>query len=277
MEPFIRKMRGDMCFWDDAKKAANDNKSVTFPKSEVNWYFHPLRFIEHLQKVELKEFNPYEGKEIPAFKKEDGDITGNHKENKPAFIVKSNPGFAPLANGQTIYAHDDNSYAFCTSPYGILRYSASAKNNRLAHSGIDLAPYGGKKTEVISFIYGEVWACTWADIYGNVMIVKNRFEDKLYLLAHLDEFKRKTGDLISPGQTVAICGGSAHQSYSEYPVHLHLEVRTCKSKKPDKVVEKIRNQTPAYHVIGNSGKGEELVWSPEYKDNKKIDPFNQDA
>lgn len=267
MEPFIRKMRGDMCFWDDAKKAANDNKSVTFPKSEVNWYFHPLRFIEHLQKVELKEFNPYEGKEIPAFKKEDGAVPGNHKEDKTACTVKCNPGFAPLANGQTIYAHDDNSYAICTSPYGILRYSESAKNNRLPHSGIDLAPYKGERTNIISFIYGEVWAYTHSPVYGNLLLIKSTTEDKLYLLAHLKDKLVNLGDLVSPSQEVAITGQTGPAGT---PVHLHLEVRKCSEKDKEDVLDKNENKAP--------GIGKGLTWNKDNYDErigpKTMDPFN---
>lgn len=268
LKPCIEKMRAEVCFWDDAKTTAQNVKSVSFPKSEKNWYFHPVRFIEHLQKVELREFNPYEGQEIPAFKKEDGDVPGNHKEDKPACTVKSNPGFAPLANGQTIYTHDDNSYAICTSPYGILRYNASAKNNRLAHSGIDLAPYGGARTNIISFIYGEVWAYTHRNtVYGNVMIIKSRTEDKLYLLAHLTQPLVEVGSFVSPGIPVAICGNTGPAGMG---VHLHLEVRKCSEKYPDDVLDPNENKAPG---VGNG-----LTWNEDNYDKRigprTMDPFN---
>ncbi len=51
----VEAIRNVACFWDEAKSAAASNLDAVFPKSEVNWYFHPLRFLDHLSKVSIDE------------------------------------------------------------------------------------------------------------------------------------------------------------------------------------------------------------------------------
>jgi len=242
-----------------------DGLSNIFTTNNLN-FVHPLYFINHLDRAKVFGFNPYLNQQIPAFTIEKGDVTGNHRENKAAFIVKSNPGFASLTSEDTVYKHDGVSYARCTSPFGIKRYSTV--NPERPHSGIDLAPTSpNKNTKIICFIYGQVWAYTHSPVYGNLLLIKSTTEDKLYLLAHLKDKLVNPGDFVSPSQEVAITGQTGPAGT---PVHLHLEVRKCSEKEKEDVLDKNENKAP--------GVGKGLTWNNDNYDKgigpKTMDPFN---
>jgi murein DD-endopeptidase MepM/ murein hydrolase activator NlpD len=92
------------------------------------------------------------------------------------------------------------------------------------HTGVDLAP-GDQNTEIKSLTYGIVWACGTHNEYGNVMIIKSTLDPvpKLYLLAHLEDFRKDAGQYIEPGETVAITGTTGTST----GIHLHVEVFMC--------------------------------------------------
>ena len=247
-------------------------------KSEKNWYFHPLRFIEHLQKVELKEFNPYEGY-LLDFKAEGGITPGNHIENykkQVGYGPNGNPGFARLALAGRVSVeypeYQGVRYAKCTSPFNISRVKNGSTAQDIksgAHSGIDLATAG--KSKIVSLIHGTVWAYTEDDDYGKVLIVKNDKEPILYMLAHIDSSPCKAMQSIQPHQEVAVVGNTGEWG-GAYP-HLHLEVYDCPGgsdgKAREKVLNDISNKEPG------SGPDAKLVWSDDFSFRKKRrNPFN---
>ncbi len=137
--------------------------------------------------------------------------------------IRYNPGFAPLTT-DTENRIEYNGQYFGTSSglYNVKRNTAVG-----IHTGVDFTT-GMKKTEIKSFIYGKVWACTWDQSitegdkkgYGKVMLIYNETDKKLYLLAHLSDYKKQVGETVSPGDTVAIAGTTGYST----GIHLHLEV-----------------------------------------------------
>ena len=119
-------------------------------------------------------FNPYEGYS-KKYNKEDGKNVGDIKEIYNLTVKKGkqhNPGFAPLAAKDKVSddypLYNGQRYAKCSAPCLIKRYSnaSNAVNHILRHTGVDLAP--GAETDIISLIYGTIWAYTNDDVtYGN--------------------------------------------------------------------------------------------------------------
>jgi murein DD-endopeptidase MepM/ murein hydrolase activator NlpD len=225
------------------------------------YYFHPINFLRYVCSEFVMEFNPY---------------FGEHKDtDKNLFVCKSNPGFAPVSAGNTEYKHDGVSYAVCTSLFNAKRDVGSGN----PHGGVDLAP-GGAGKEIKSLIYGEVWACTYdkdvvntynsspQDIicFGKVMIIKGS-DNKLYLLAHLDDYKKEVGAFVSPGDTVAICGTTGYST----GFHLHLEVILCEETDKKKVLDKNGNNK-------SKSEGTGLKWAEDYSNRYPFlrNPFNHD-
>jgi len=197
------------------------------------YYFHPINFMRYVCGDLVQEINPYEGKFITPTEKID------HEHKYPDIKVKSNHGFAPIlfrsVNEKPGFSGNDGiMYAYITR--GIYKPAN--------HNGVDFGT-NGDYTPIISFIYGTVWAVTWQGnvkvnndkdgrAYGNLLIIKNDNEDKLYLLGNLSEIKVKVDQRIVPGQVVAITGSTGCSTAA----HLHLEVRECFQKIKEDVLDK---------------------------------------
>jgi murein DD-endopeptidase MepM/ murein hydrolase activator NlpD len=227
-------------------------------KQEKNnfWFAHPVYFINHLDKMKVFEINPYLNC-LFDFKKAINQADYEPKEDK-SIIVVSNPGFAPVVkvrSNDKEPVYDGVFFAECTSPYDIERFGTNQN-----HTGIDLGTKR-QKTEIKSFIYGIVWACSSQQdkTFGNVMYIKNLLEGKLYFLAHLDRPVKKEGEEIRPWETVAITGNTGMPSILE---HLHLEVFLCDDSNKEEVLDfaKIRAGDPRKSWL--------------LKDLVRVDPFN---
>jgi len=234
-------------------------------KENSFWFAHPVQFINHLNEAGLLDetFNPYYRKEI--YLRE----VGMNREERTQLVVDS-PGFAPVAVNETRYKHNGISYSECTSLFNVLRSTGRR------HTGIDLAP-GGETTSIISFVYGEVWACTYeGDIrdnienggWGKIMIIKDAREDKLYFLAHLHDYVKEPDDPVFPGDIVAVCGQTGFST----GIHLHVEVRVIPSglEKND-VLDSRRNK--------KNGEGAGLTWNRVVAGSdgtgpRRVNPFN---
>ncbi len=224
------------------------------------WFAHPIGFISHLARMGALDqtFNPYEGYSY----KFDTDLQrrSNYPMEPKADTATSNPGFAPMVDkGDYTNAPLYNGvyYAECTSPYGIRRFGSDFR-----HSGIDFGTRR-KSQPIISFIYGEVWACI-RDVndFGNVMIIKDLNEPKVYFLAHIADngFLKTEGKRFEPGEKVAMAGGTG----GNYHIHLHLEVfLTDATEKEKALVTANLTMKNRNDFLG------ELV-------NKRVDPFNHD-
>ena len=224
MRKRIEKLREGLCFWDDAKNAGAPH----FPESDENWYFHPQRFIDHLNKVITPaEFNPYEGMTFSMRTTDDTYGNGEWKTTK----VEDSPGFAPVVGYATNYEYNGQYYApisgLFNQDYSRLAYYAS-QGKQMVHEGLDLPAAEG--TVIHSLIHGLVLAYGWLNSgYGYIMIIKETGKNKLYFLAHLkpDSQMVEEGEYVVPGQPVARVGGSGRNKNPaawDPGFHLHLEV-----------------------------------------------------
>lgn len=195
------------------------------------YYANPIYLINHFEKANLFEFNPYENEILrPRFA----------EGNDPNIVVTSNPCFAPALtklvtdnakkrfilqkrlNGIELFWAAINYDFGTTEGYG--RY----------HSGIDFTGFEG--TEIYALVNGVVWATTYhktvkntykedLHCYGRMMLILGN-NNKLYLLAHLSKFKKKEGDKIQVGDIVAEVGDTGYSKGA----HLHLEVFSFSNK-----------------------------------------------
>ena len=224
-----------------------DGLSKLFMTNNLN-FVHPVYFLHHLDKANVFEMNPYLGMTLtPVFK-------------GPAIKVKSNPGFAPVYDGERssgVKEHFPDSLQDPTNPrrhwatlncvFGYSNGYTDDDGKKKFHTGIDLAGYVG--TPIISFIEGEVWARTKHDAYGNVMIIKNANDNKLYLLAHLSQYV--ASGTIRPGDVVAKVGNTGAASQG---AHLHLEVFICDFTIRKQVLNEAKNKE-------GDGEGTVLDWT----------------
>jgi hypothetical protein len=216
--PRIARMKQKADVWNEVAELKDSGKKSI-------WHFHPVYFAEHMKQFNTS-FNPYENYSY-NFTVGSAQDANSPREPK-SDTAKSNPGFAPRVdkgNYEDGPVHNGEYYPECTSPYGIGRFGSEWR-----HSGIDLGTKG-KSQPIKSFIYGEVWACIEDVVqFGNVMIIKNLNEPKVYFLAHLadDGFIKKENERFKPGDTVAMAGGTGGTGTDgkkiTYEIHLHLEV-----------------------------------------------------
>jgi murein DD-endopeptidase MepM/ murein hydrolase activator NlpD len=238
------------------------------PEENSLYYAHPVFFVNFLKQAGVFEFNPYGGSEEMPFPRDENKGAYEPWEGTTIKFVDS-PGFAPVADGATKYAHEGVSYAEPASPYGIYRWN-NKKEKGLPHTGVDLAP-GRKNTEIKALVYGRVWVCSKAEVrsYGNVMIIKNTNEDLLYLLAHLHSFKKQVGDTVEPGEIVALTGNTTGGSNTATGIHLHIEVFRCTEKDSEKVLDL------PYINDGKMDRDRFFLNSVAFNKNR-VDPFNHD-
>ena len=261
------KFKMEVDYLDIWKNGRNEgiNKHIG---TEANsfWFAHPLYFINHLNDAGLldKTFNPYEGYHV-VFSPTGHNQAWSTLDNY-SIIVTDNPGFAPTlenAVNPKLVVNGHN-FATCSSPYGVRRVVGSRR-----HSGIDFGTQGKIDRPIISLIYGEVWArVEGVKDYGNVMVIKNRIEPKVYFLAHIanNGFRKEVGEKFEPLEEVALAGGTNHPGGVPYSIHLHLEVFLCDLAK-EKALE--------FDIIKNfrAGRDRNLFLKQELL-RGRVDPFH---
>ena len=249
-----------------------------FKKNDF-YFVHPLYFAHHLDRAEVFGFNPYEGYS-KKYNKEDGKNVGDIKEIYNLTVKKGkqhNPGFAPLAAKDKVSddypLYNGQRYAKCSAPCLIKRYSnaSNAVNHILRHTGVDLAP--GAETDIISLIYGTIWAYTNDDVtYGNLMIIKEKNTNYLYILGHIKDKLKDVGTEISPGDSVAVTGGVGPGNI-KYAVHLHLEIRECFTNNKEDILD----CSGSFNLSPDKKKGT-FKWKKDfgmlYPGPRRFDPFD---
>lgn len=248
----LKKQREKYVFFDEARKL----RSPGFPQGDTFWYFHPARFINHIDKVVTPaEFNPYAGREPVTIMKSNFMLQTRTQE------FKSNPGFAPYNTDLSVYGYEYNglNYAYITCLFDVKRSSD-------IHTGVDFGSWQ-KSVPIKSFIKGIVLECTWNKTkeenagtgYGNMMLIEGD-NGYLYLLAHLTSYLKEKGDPINPGEDVAMSGTTGNST----SYHLHLEIL-----KP--IDEKAKMNTMySIRKIDNQFIG----WSSENQRNNRYNPFD---
>lgn len=243
-----------------------DEVKTKIGNKDTFFYTNPFYFINNLDKiVSIPDFNPYNeisGKKIrprhPG--KDTSSILGSHYNEY--LIIKSNPGFTPAVEDR-IDEVSKIKYPFYSEHYGLYIstvnwcYSCPTYGESNFHSGIDFC--GNEKSPIISYINGEVWACTYdyskqntykekKHCYGKMMFIKGD-NGYLYLLGHLDNYVKKEGERVRPGDKVAFMGNTGYSDGA----HLHLEVFKCDFSK-DQVINNC-NENLGYKWINKFGDG----------------------
>ena len=254
MRKRTEKLREGLCFWDDAKNAGAPH----FPESDENWYFHPQRFIDHLNKVITPaEFNPYEGMTYNSIYVDSSIPKGIDLSTE----VKDNPGFAPYAgegkgiNGYTgITGFFDEDYLHVKRGNG-KTYEESGYTV-FTHEGVDFR--GDSTTEIHALIFGTVLAYGDFGPYGNTIFVARKNGKGVYLLAHLSRFNTEVLERkdIAPKDILGYVGGTG----GGYAPHLHITYFDWEYREDRKIVE---------------GKGGEIITERRYGEmkDKKYNPF----
>ena len=233
------------------KKAAKDTDiwknglNNIFEKNEFN-FFHPLYFLNYLDRIGMLEFNPYAGKTITTpndFHQEDNLQGKKHYVGSKGvtFTVVDNPGFAPETTDKTEYSYAGRFYTKVTGGFkenytDVMCDSEKKLTYRerddftdtkpKLHVGIDFQGHSNNK--VISLISGKVLFSGLLGKYGNSVIVGHSSGKGMYLAAHLSSFNKslKTG-YVSPGDWIGYVGGTGSNGSNEddkrqYPEHLHV-------------------------------------------------------
>jgi len=256
------------------------------------YFYHPIYFLNHLEKAGLFEFNPYEGltysdiykgtvNKVFDRTKPDGDKKTNKITLPTDWTVISNPGFAPyLGEGNGINGYGKVTGLFNEDYLQVTRftidgvkYPYSVYRNYYYHFGLDFS--GSSGDPIISLIYGRVIAKCWISSNGRCLLIQGKTTNNLYMLCHLKSYSEnlKEGDEVFPGKEVAKVGtsGGSSGSYSETSFagsdHLHLSVikwNTANIKKTD-ILE-------ARSEISIKGGGKETHYN--LKSRTYLDPFN---
>lgn len=225
---------------------------------ENSFYFLcPPYFYNKMDELGLFEFNPYEGKGYVTINANDFILQTRTQQ----FI--SNPGFAPYnknlsANG---YEYNNIKYAYITCLFDVKRKTD-------IHTGIDFGSWQ-HSVPIKSFIRGKVLECTWNKSkkeksgigYGNMMLIEGD-NGYLYLLAHLTSYLKGKGDLVLPGDDVAMSG----QTGNSDGFHLHLEII--------KPIRKSIKISSMYEI--NQSDNQFTGWSSIEQRNNRYNPFNHD-
>lgn len=229
----------DTDIWKDALQKV-------FRTNEFN-FFHPLYFLNYLDKIGMLEFNPYAGKTITTpndFHQEDNLQGKKHDVGSKGvtFTVVDNPGFAPETTDTTEYSYAGKFYTKVTGGFkenytDVMCDSEKKLTYRerddftdtkpKLHVGIDFQGHSNNK--VISLISGKVLGYGLFDAFGNTVVVGHSSGTGVYLAAHLSSFNEKilkTG-YVSPGDWIGYVGGTGSNGSNEdgkrqYPEHLHV-------------------------------------------------------
>ena len=236
-----------------------------------------LYFAYHLDRAEVFEFNPYEGKTYKEiFKLETvNNIVGNNITENGESKVVSNPGFAPVYDSSFSGRNPNiNGYA-CVTGFFNADYldvkRGSGKTYReenftcFTHEGVDFR--GKEGTEIKSFIYGTVLAYGTFGNYGRTIFIRNSESTGIYLLAHLQGYNKPVLDkgIITPGTLVGYVGTSGPEKDGtidgKYDAHLHV---TYFSLAQSEYIKQF--------ITGINGKN--LYTDINYKNGSVRNPFN---
>ena len=229
----------DTDIWKDALQKV-------FRTNEFN-FFHPLYFLNYLDKIGMLEFNPYEGKTIttPDDYHEEENLQGvkhNVGSHGKTFTVIDNPGFAPETTDKTKYSYAGKFYTNVTGAFkedytdvmcdseNKLTYRERdnfTDTNQKLHVGIDF--HGHSNNKIICLISGKVLFSGLLGKYGNSVIVGYSSGKGVYLAAHLSSYNTpllKKG-YVSPSDWIGYVGGTGSNGSNEagkrqYPEHLHV-------------------------------------------------------
>ena len=174
----------------DAESEAKDLKSK-FPESpkEPYLFFHPAVFIEKLEKCNLFEFNPYEGKSGM-------DLNGN------AWQCIDNPGFAPY--DASYFGTKFNGYA------STINVTFNVPLNGKNHAGIDLDGARDFSTPIHSLIFATVIGTGYHSEWGNYVVLQNNKDTTLfYILAHLHKIIINAG-VVVPKMVIGYVGNTGN-------------------------------------------------------------------
>ena len=197
--------------------------------SNSPYFYHPIYFINHLEKAGLLEFNPYEGKKYKDVYGYDGNAPGIDMDA----VITGNPGFAPIYV-KTTHAKSPNINGYaCVTGFFNEEYT-NKSGGKYYHEGVD---FRGNNTAIKSFIYGKVVACRnqGNKHYGvSILVQGDRKEDgknMFYLLGHMTSHIVNKGDSVYPGKIVGYVGNTGISSAS----HLHLSVYKTEVTKGEKL------------------------------------------
>jgi murein DD-endopeptidase MepM/ murein hydrolase activator NlpD len=190
------------------KKADIRNDAGFLKKDNKVWHFHPVYFLNHLEKFN-QSFNPYYGKAI--------DLGGK--------IVVDNPGFAVLDKTKTSeYTYNDMHFTKTNGVYNEdYKVLPQFKDyEKYFHEGVDF--YGEEGDTIVSLISARVVTWGWYGPYGQAVLLANEIDIGMYLLGHLFAYKDdiKEGMLIAPGEAIGKVGGSASNAVRKIGTHLHV-------------------------------------------------------
>lgn len=211
------------------------------------YYANPIYLINHFEKANLFEFNPYKDKDVsirhPLSKNDKNKVVDKKHLEEKTTKVTFNPGFAPAVPTETNSSKDNKFLSNCSyrnMDFAAINfcYHCSAYKDvmNFKHTGVDFPGSddgNNKNAPIVALISGRIWACTsavgtikngdTAGSYGRCMIIKGNNE-YLYLLGHLNDFaNHKAGDFFNPGDTIAHAGNTGNSGGT----HLHLEVIKC--------------------------------------------------
>lgn len=233
-----KKMLEQLCFWDELDDEPGKNKE--------NYYFNPIAFLHHLDKVATpQEFNPYEGATVAYY------ASPSDRKNKKLsyYIVKHNPGFAPLYNDDESYEYEGmGRFGRVTGSFNEdYQYLDSYKNrfSEFYHEGLDLR--GKTGTPVKALILCKVIAYGWYSTYGQVVFLSKKNDVGIYMIAHLSEYDSDiyVGKEYLPGETVGYVGTSGKKKDGKYDLNAwenpHLHITYYDSQYTDKISIEINN------------------------------------
>ena len=211
------------------------------------YFYHPIYFINHLDKAGLFEFNPYEGKTLKKVTNRAYSTWFNFDGTNYDLTktIVSNPGFAPY-DPDLFSKYEINGYA-CINTLFLEKMEYGTK--KYSHEEIDFA---GKKvvssktdkklrTPIHSFITGIVVKTGNHKTlnYGKHLIISDG-NNRLFLLGHLYDYADgiKVGSRIFPGDTVGYVGNSGNcaglseeEKKDGSGTHLHLTVYMTETAK----------------------------------------------
>lgn len=198
--------------------------------SKKNYYFNPVAFLNHLDKVATPaEFNPYLEKRYAEIY---SDKTAPNIDLNT--FVKDTPGFAPRWDKGWWSADSNPNTDGYSAVNGFFNHIYTKVGPKYHHEGIDFR--GPEKTEIVSFINAKVIAYGWmtdsngsiyGSGYGQTIFLYDTQNKGIYQLSHLYEFDKDiyVGKQYHPGDVVAKVGNSGHGLVNDndhWSAHLHL-------------------------------------------------------
>ncbi|QZT38993.1 M23 family metallopeptidase [Halosquirtibacter xylanolyticus] len=206
----IEEKLANLCFWDKVKSGAvaNTNKNLParfFPKDSKVWHFHPIAFVEQMQRINPKLSFPL--RKIPY------NHPNNFKDNR-------------------YKAYDYTLPSSIAAPFGVVR-----GGNRI-HAACDL--YGDPGDDVLAVADGKVISVTkyYNDTYQ--ITIRHDFEIKKgvkmivrYGEVHKNNIKVKVPDKVTKGQKIAEIGlliPKIEQPSGDARGMLHFEMYTGECK-----------------------------------------------